>query len=229
MPQNLQDVITVNSNTIFGFLQTPPNLGSTVKLPLPMVMKIDVADWHLSDEQFEQLSAANPEWKIELNGRGEMIIMPSTGFIPGVKSNELSFLVTLWSKQDGIGIVGDSSTMYILPNGAKRSPDVSWVLRERLKRFTQKELQKYAPFAPDFVIELRSPTDSLKELKEKMAEYAENGVRLGWLIDPQKKQVHIYRPDTELQILESPQTLNGEDVLVGFTLNLSEIWSTKIG
>lgn len=229
MPQNLQDVATVNSNTIFGFLQTPPNLGSTVKLPLPMVMKIDVADWNLTNEQFEQLSAANPEWKIELNGKGELIIMPSTGFIPGIKNAVLTARIFNWAETDGTGEVGDSSTMYILPNGAKRSPDVSWVLRERLKQFTSKELQKYAPFAPDFVIELRSPTDSLKELKEKMAEYAENGVRLGWLIDPQKKQVHVHRAGGAIEVLDSPQTLSGENVLVGFTLNLSEIWSTNIG
>lgn len=228
MSQNLQSTASA-PNTIFGFLQTPPALASAINLPLPMLMKIDVTDWDLTDEQFEQLSAANPEWKIELSGKGELIIMPSTGFIPGVKNTKLIARVFNWAEEDGTGEVGDSSTMYVLPNGAKRSPDVSWVLRERLKSFTVKQLQKYAPFAPDFVIELRSPTDSLKELKEKMAEYMENGVRLGWLIDPSKKQVYVYRQNSDVEILDNPQTLSGEDVLIGFTLDLTEIWLTKIG
>ena len=154
--------------------------------------------------------------------------MPSTGFIGGVKNNELSFLVTSWARRDGSGIVAESSTMFNLPNGAQRSPDVSWIRKEKLRNFTFEELQKFAPFAPDFVIELRSPTDGLKRLKNKMIEYIENGVSLGWLIDPQKLQVHIYRPNREPEILDNPPTLSGENVLNGFILDLNEIWTTRI-
>ena len=157
-----------------------------------------------------------------------LIFMPSTGFIPGVRNTVLTARFFSWAEQDGTGLVGDSSTMFVLPNGARRSPDVSWVLRERLKKLTKKQIQGYAPLAPDFVIELRSPSDSLKELREKMTEYIENGVRLGWLIDPSKKQVYVYHQNQAVTVLENPKTLSGEDVLNGLTLNLTEIWETKI-
>ncbi len=228
MSQNIPNRTTKSPNFGFDFPQIPPNFSDVFRKTQPFVMKVDVSDINLSDDQFAQIEQANPEWKIELSGKGELIFMPSTGFIPGVRNTVLTARIFNWAEQDGTGEVGDSSTMFVLPNGARRSPDVSWVLRARLKKLTKKQIQGYAPLAPDFVIELRSPSDSLKELREKMTEYSENGVRLGWLIDPSKKQVYLYHQNQEVKVLENPQTLSGENVLNGLTLNLAEIWETKI-
>ena len=145
----------------------------------PFVMEIDVSDLNLTDEQFERFSKQHSEYKFEMNQAGKLIVTPSSGFISGVKSSKLSFSVALWTREDDTGIAAGSSTMFVLPNGAKRSPNVSWVRNEKLQKFTVEELQNFAPFAPDFVIELRSPTDSLRRLQEKMREYIENGVSLG--------------------------------------------------
>lgn len=228
MSQNIKEVTTETSNFAFDFLPSAPDLSAAFNKPVPFVMKVDVNDLNLTDDQFARIEKANPEWRIELNGRGELVFIPSTGFIGGVKNNELSFQISLWARNDGRGVVGDSSTLYVLPNGAKRSPDVSWVLLARLKDLSEKQLQKPAPFAPDFVIELRSPSDSLAELREKMTEYVENGVQLGWLIDPSKRRVYIYRQRRKVEILENPATLSGENVLNNFSLDLSEIWTTTI-
>lgn len=130
----------------------------------------------------------------------------------------------LWAKKDKRGKSYDSSTGFKLPNGATISPDASWVLSERLEIFTAKQREKFLPLCPDFVLELRSASDSLKTTQNKMAEYIENGARLGWLIDPKNKQVHIYRANDEIEILENPQTVSGENILEKFELDLTEIW-----
>jgi Uma2 family endonuclease len=126
---------------------------------------------------------------------------------------------------DGTGEVFDSSGGFLLPNGAMRAPDISWVRRERVNALTQEQWERFPPLCPDFVLELRSSTDALRVLKAKMEEYVSNGARLGWLIDPKAKQVHVYRPDAAPEILDNPAVLNGDPVLPGFVLSLSELWA----
>lgn len=178
----------------------------------------------LTDEQFESLCRNHPELSLELSAEGELIIVPPTLPYTGEKNSDLNFHVQIWARKDGTGVVFDSSSLFTFPNGAKRSPDVSWILRERWESLPEYELRRFSRIVPDFVIELRSLSDSLKPLRKKMAEYIENGVRLGWLIDPEERKVHIYRANGEIEILDNPDAVSGEDVLKGFTLNLTEIW-----
>ncbi len=178
----------------------------------------------LTDEQFENLCRNHRDLKFELDKKGDLIIVPPTSPESGWKNSELIIDVGNWSRFDKTGIVFDSSTMFTLPNGAKRSPDVSWITKERFNSLSDDEKKTFSKIVPDFVIELRSPTDNLKPIQNKMSEYIENGVRLGWLIDPNEKKVHVYRANGEVEILENPETISGEDVLVGFELGVQEIF-----
>jgi len=175
----------------------------------------------LSDEQFYQLCQINENWRLEETAQGELIIMPPVGAISGNRESEFNADVVIWNRQTKLGKVFSSSTVFILPNGGKRSPDVAWIANERWSALTREEQEKFSRICPDFVIELRSRTDSLKQLQEKMQEYLNSGLRLGWLINPQNQQVEIYRPDREVEVVSLPTTLSGEDVLPGFTLDLS--------
>ena len=178
----------------------------------------------MSDERFFEFCQSNKDLRIEQSAKGEIIIMPPTGWETGERNAEITTQLRNWAKKDKRGKVGDSSTGFKLPNGAKRSPDASWVLKKRLEKFTDKELQKFLPLCPDFVLELSSRTDSLKDLQEKMDEYMENGARLGWLLDSKNKRVLIYRPNEAIEVLKNPETVSGESVLENFKLNLREIW-----
>ncbi len=178
---------------------------------------------HLTDEQFYQLCQTNPEVKFERTAKGELIVMPPTGGETGKKSGSIFGELWLWNRQQKLGVAFDSSTGFKLPNGADRSPDAAWVRLERWEALTPEQRQKFPPLAPDFVVELRSASDDLKPLQEKMQEYRDNGVRLGWLIDPQNQRVEIYRSGREVEVLQSPASLSGEDVLPGFVLDLSGI------
>jgi Uma2 family endonuclease len=186
---------------------------------------LDLDSIELSDEQFFQLCANNKDYRFERNAKGDLIIMPPTGGETGNKNAGLTAQLWIWTDEDGTGISFDSSTCFKLPNGADRSPDASWIPLEKWNTLTTEQKQKFPPICPDFIIELRSKTDSLKSLQEKMQEYLANGTRLGWLIDPLTKKVEIYRTGKEVEILDCPMTLSGEDVLPNFTLNLSKIWS----
>ena len=178
----------------------------------------------ITPEQFEQLCAANRELKLERSANGDLIIMPPTGGGTGKRNLKISQQLANWTDADGTGIAFDSSTGFKLPNGANRSPDAAWIPLTKWNALTPEQQEKFLPFAPDFVLELRSASDSLKPLQDKLEEYRENGTRLGWLIDPQNRQVAIYRPHQEPELLENPATLSGEDVLPGFILNLQVIW-----
>jgi len=178
---------------------------------------------HLTDEQFYQLCQANRNVRFERTAEGELIVMPPTGGETGDRNSEMNFQLRAWNKQTRLGKVFDSSTGFKLPNGADRSPDAAWVRLERWEALTPEQRQKFPPLAPDFVIELRSATDELKPLQAKMQEYRDNGVRLGWLLDPQRRIVEIYRLGTDVEVIQSPTTLSGEDVLPGFVMDLSEI------
>ncbi|MBE9218652.1 Uma2 family endonuclease [Dolichospermum flos-aquae] len=178
----------------------------------------------MTDEQFFQLCQNNRELRFERNANGELIIMPPTGGETGNKNARITQQLMNWTDADGTGIAFDSSTCFKLPNGADRSPDASWIKLERWDALTDEEKQKFPPICPDFVIELLSPSDSLKVTQEKMQEYIDNGVGLGILINRKSRQVEIYRPGKEVEVLESPATVSGEDVLKGFALNLGMIW-----
>ena len=179
----------------------------------------------LDAEGFKQLCLANEDLQLERASTGEVIIMSPTYPWTGKKNSSITALLWLWNDNTDLGISFDSSTGFTLPNGAVYSPDASWVNNEKWDGLTQQQREEeFSPLAPDFVVELRSSSDSLKKLQKKMAEYIENGVRLGWLIDPKNKKVEIYRQGKEIEILESPETASGEDVLPGFELDLNKIW-----
>lgn len=178
----------------------------------------------LTDEQFFQLCQDNRDLRFERNANGDLIIMPPTGGETGNRNAGITAQVWVWNDQNQLGIVFDASTGFKIPNGADCSPDASWVSLQRWNALTPEQKQKFVALCPDFVIELRSPSDNLKTIQEKMQEYIENGTRLGWLIDRQSKKVEIYRQGREVEILENPASLSGEDVLPGFVLNLVPIW-----
>jgi Uma2 family endonuclease len=188
-----------------------------VTLQLPPVLK-------LTDEQFEQLAAANRDLQLEVTAKGELIIMPPTGGETGNRNFEVYIDLGIWNRQNLLGKAFDSSTGFRLPNGATRSPDASWVKMERWDALTAAQKKKFLPLCPDFAVELVSESDELEDVQEKMQEYIANGLRLGWLINPKDKQVEIYRPNQEVEILQSPRTLQGEDVLPGFVLDLQPIF-----
>lgn len=178
----------------------------------------------LKEEQYVKICEDNPDLKLELDQYGNLIVMPPTGGITGDRNSEINYQLRAWNKRKKLGKVFDSSTEFKLPNGAFRSPDAAWISLNRWNELTPKEQEKFPPLAPDFVIELRSSSDRLKPLQEKMQEYITNGVRLGWLIDPQNRQVEVYRLGHPVEILSSPNSLSGEDVLPEFILDLNEIW-----
>ncbi|KAB8335642.1 Uma2 family endonuclease [Scytonema tolypothrichoides VB-61278] len=178
----------------------------------------------LTDEQFFQLCQANRDLRFERTATGELIIMPPTGGETGNRNAGLTGQLWLWNEQNKLGIVFDSSTGFKLPNSADRSPDAAWVKLERWNALTQEQQTRFLPLCPDFVVELLSPSDSLKVAQEKMKEYRENGALLGWLINRKSRQVEIYRIGQEVEVLENPNRLSGEDVLPGFVLNLEAIW-----
>lgn len=179
----------------------------------------------LTDEQFYHLCLANRDLRLELTAQGELIVMPPIGGRTGKRNADLTTELNLWNRPTKLGFVFDSSTTFKLPNGAIRSPDGSWVTRERWATLTPKQQEQFPPLCPDFVVELRSPSDALTNLRDKMQEYLINGCCLGWLIDPQIQQVEIYRKNQGVGILESPTILSGEDVLSGFSLVLTQILS----
>jgi len=179
----------------------------------------------MDDEQLFQFCQINRDLQIERNADGDIIIMSPEGGSSGRGSSMLNASFENWAERDGTGQVFNSSTGFILPNRATRSPDVAWVRDERLDALTDEEWRKFLPLCPDFVLELRSPSDSLRTLQLKMEEYCQNGAQLGWLLDPVTKSVHIYRPDSAPEILDNPATISGEPLFRGFVLDLQKIWA----
>jgi Uma2 family endonuclease len=179
----------------------------------------------LTDDEFYQLCRENPEVKFERNARGEILIMSPTGGETGNNNIEIGADFVIWNRQTKLGYCFDSSTCFKLPNGANRSPDIAWIKRDRWEQLTPEERKKFPPIAPDFVLELMSPSDNLKETQAKMQEYMDNQVKLGWLINPEMRQVEIYRLNQPVEVLTYPLELSGEDILPGFVLNLQTIWN----
>jgi Uma2 family endonuclease len=178
----------------------------------------------LTDQQFEQICRNNRDLRFERTAKRELVIMAPTGGESGSQNANLTTQVWLWNRQARLGSTFDSSTGFNLPNGATRAPDVAWVALERWQALSREQQRKFVPLCPDFAIELRSPSDELAHLQSKMREYVENGLRLGWLIDPEERRVHIYRSEGAIEVLDNPQTLSGEEILPGFVLDLSDIF-----
>src|SRR5689334_3816258 len=179
----------------------------------------------VTHEQFEQLCRKYRKLRLELTSTGELIVMPPTGAETARLNFNLLYQLGAWSRQDGTGICFSEAAGFILPNGAIRAPDAAWVKREKWERLTDQQKKRFAPWCPDFVMELRSPSNSLSELHNKMLEYMETGTSLGWLIDPFKRQVSVYRPNEEVVVLDNPGTVSADPLLPGFELNLTELWS----
>ncbi|MGF1936516.1 MAG: Uma2 family endonuclease [Nostoc sp. ChiQUE02] len=193
---------------------------NTVTTTLPSILKLKI---DLTDDQFFEMCQKNRDYRFERTVSGELLIMPPTGSDTGRRNVKLTTQLDIWNSESNLGEVFDSSTGFTLPNGAERSPDASWVKIERWNALTPEQQEKFAPICPDFIVELRSRTDSLKELQEKMQEYIENGAQLGWLIDRKNKRVEIYRPGKDVEVLDNPASLSGENVLPGFVLDLQQI------
>jgi len=181
-------------------------------------------DIQLTDRQFQQLCQNNRNLNFERSAQGDLIIMSPTGGSTGNRNGRLNQQLFNWSDRDRSGIAFDSSTGFKLPNGADRSPDAAWVTNDRWNALTIDEQNRFIPLYPDFVVELMSPSDSRSVLQAKMQEYQDNGVRLGFLIDRSTKQIEIYRIGKTMEVVDRPTTLSGEDVLVGFELNMNLIW-----
>lgn len=192
----------------------------------PVVLRLRPAI-NLTDDQLYELCQLNGELQIEYTAQGELVIMPPTGLESSDQESELIWQLRTWAKHDQTGVAFGSSAGFRLPNGALRSPDAAWVKLSRLAALTQQQKQRFAPLCPDFVAELRSPSDSLRALQAKMEEYIANGAQLGWLIDYQNRRVYVYRPQMPVERLENPAELSGDPVLPGFVLDLKGIWERR--
>ncbi len=188
----------------------------------PMVVRLRPAI-HMSDDQLFEFAGLNRDLRIERTSDGELVIMPPVGGTGSNRNAEITMQLLLWAKADGRGDAFDATCGFILPNRAMVSPDAAWVAHARLNELTEDQREKFLPLCPEFVVELRSRTDRLRTLLEKMREYMENGAQLGWLVDPLQKRVYIYRPHQEPEILENPMTVSGEGPVAGFKLDLREI------
>jgi Uma2 family endonuclease len=197
-----------------------------LEYPIPAEL-ITLTHRSVTPEQFEQLCVDYRDLRLELTSTGELIVMTGTGPQTGRRNSNLTRQLDEWTEKDATGICFDSSTIFALPNNARRSPDASWVRRERWDRLSERQKDGFAPICPDFVIELRSSSDRLRILLNKMSEYIENGASLGWLIDPSKRQVYVYRPEHEVVLLDNPETVSGDPLLPGFILNLTKLWSVE--
>lgn len=200
----------------------------TTNLPViaeivPIVLQLPSA-MTMTDDQFYEFCQLNHDFRIERSSAGELMITSLTDTETSQRNFEIIGQLGIWTKQDGRGIGFGSSGGFTLPNGAVRSPDAAWIKRTRWEVVPAELRKKFAPICPEFVIELRSESDDLRILQDKMQEYMDNGTQLGWLIDRKQRQVFIYRPNTSVEVLDNPQTLSGESLLPGFVLDLSQVW-----
>lgn len=179
------------------------------------------------DEWLFAFCRMNDELRIERTAEGELEIMPPTGGETGNRNFSLTRQLGNWTERDGTGVGFDSSTGFVLPNGAMRSPDASWVHRDRLANLTAEQKRKFLPLCPDFVIELLSPSDSLQKVEEKMREYIENGANLGWLLDPEERKARVYKANGSVEVIENPKSLSADPELPGFVLDLKGVWEPE--
>ena len=196
-------------------------------IPIPeyqVAIRLPTDILHWSEDEFFQFCQANRDLRIERSPKGEIIVMSPAGGYASFQSLRVARQLDVWATEDGSGVAFDSSGGFILSNGAMRSPDAAWVQLARLKKLSRREKEQFIPLCPDFVIEVASPSDKVSSLREKMAEYVECGLRLGWLILPASTQVEVYST-AGVETLNSPATLSADPVLPGFTLELTSIWN----
>src|SRR5260370_36898529 len=199
-----------------------------ISVPEPVVVHFEPSKLRMNDDEFFQFCQLNPELRIERTSGGDIIVMAPTGGKTGRRNAKLIVAFGRWAEKDGSGQFFASSTEFILPNRAGRAPDLSWVRNERWNSLTSKEQEQFPPLCPDFVVELRSPTDRLKILMTKMEEYIANGAQLGWLIDPLERKVYIYRPGVAAEALDDPEEGSGGSVLKGFVLDIQSLWDERL-
>lgn len=178
----------------------------------------------LSDDELLELSSRNPDLRLERTAGGDLVVMTPAGGASGHRNLEIAVALGTWTRADGTGVAFDSSTGFLLPDGSLRAPDAAWVRRSRLADLPPEARERYLPLAPDFAVELRSPTDDLADLQAKLAEYRDHGTRLGWLIDPVERRVHVYRPGRDPEVLNDPGRIAGDPELPGFILELEPIF-----
>lgn len=177
----------------------------------------------MSEEEFFELCSLNPDRRLERTSQGDILIMPPTGLETSSRNSDLNEQLRRWTTRDGRGVAFDSNAGFTLPNGAILSPDASWVLRSKLAALTREQKRRFPPLCPDFVVELTSPTDRLEKVRNKMEEWIANGAGMGWLLDADKRQVYIYRPQG-IETIGNPRQLTGDGIIQGFVLDLSTIW-----
>jgi Uma2 family endonuclease len=178
----------------------------------------------MTDEQFAEFCSDHPDFFIEMTAEGEIVIRPPNFTLTGIRNAEIGRQMGNWALLDGRGMASDASTGFVLPNGARRSPDAAWTAKSRIQQLDPKHIDRYWHICPDFVIELRSQSDRLSVLRAKMREWIENGAQLGWLIDPERRAVEIFRPGQDPETRLDPQSVEGESLVEGFTLLLAEVW-----
>ena len=195
----------------------------------PVVLRLPTGV-KFTDRQVMEMSSLNPELRIEINVLGDLELLFPTNSITSYRNAGIAAALGIWAQEDGSGMGFDASAGFTLPNGALRSPDASWALKSRLAELPEGEINRFPAICPDFVIELRSPSDRLRDLQAKMEEYLENGARLGWLIDPldPRQRVYIYRPGVDVEVLEAPESLSGDPELPGFVLDMERIWQPAL-
>lgn len=198
--------------------------GVPVDATLSDSLIVNLRSLRVTHQQFFQLCKDNPELRLELTAQGELIAMSPTGSKTGLRNTVIIRQLAEWAKRDGNGVTFDSSAGFTLPNGAQRSPDASWLRKARWQALSPEEQESFAPLCPDFVVELRSPSDAVEVVQSKMSEYLDNGAELGWLFDPQTKRVYVYRPGTEVECLENPAKVEGDSPVEGFILDADEVW-----
>lgn len=201
-------------------------MSATLNITVPesVVVRFEPSKLKMNDDEYFQFCQLNPELRIERTSEGDIIVMAPTGGKTGRQNAKLIVALGNWAERDGTGQVFDSSTEFILPNSAGRAPDASWIRNERWNSLSSVEQEQFPPLCPDLVVELRSRTDSLANLKSKMDEYINNGAQLGWLIDPLERKVHVYRPGAFPEVLNDPKEVSGEPLLPGFVLDVQALW-----
>lgn len=202
---------------------TPLRVERATDTTLPIVLRLSPVI-EMTEDEFLAFCEINHETRIERTAEGELEIMPPAGMYTGSKELDIAAQLRYWARRDGSGIAFGPSAGFTLPNGAVRSPDAAWIPRSRLAELTTEDKRRFGHICPDFVVELRSRSDRLSALRAKMDEYIENGARLGWLIDPLDRRVYVYRPNSEVEILEKPESVSADPELNGFTLSLDEVW-----
>ena len=209
--------------TITTSTQAPSGVVWPQASELPLVLRLRPVV-ELTDDLLLRLGSLNRDLRLERNAEGDLLLMPPAGGDSSASNAQVTIQLGVWANQDGTGMIFDSSGGFTLPNGAVRSPDASWMLHSRLDQLTPEQRKKFIPACPDFVLELRSPSDTMADLHAKLGEYIANGAQLGWLLDPETRRVFVYRPDSPVEQLDDPAAVAGDPVLPGFVLNLREVW-----